>query len=523
MNRIGQLFIIGIFLIFIISSCKKTLPVYESTFIKEPVPRAQIDSMIKESLQKNKSFEWSNMDVQIIWSALQHSDKIISIGYKPPYESNVEKRLSVIDIHQNEWIAAKNNLLNLILASEKKINDTITLSSLIVWDDDVLPVINLRIENPETVKLLSSSILIRYYEPMGYEPDNILKRPLPENNVNNSGSGGSGCDGNTAQYGLIEGEDYQSIFPGTKQSWNYNYHNIPRAWGIATGGGIKVFIIDTGCEFDQENLGAAFNQGISLKRTIEKIVTFPRATFLGIPTGPVEIPDDDCGHGTSMAGACAAPRGTDGNASGVAYNCNLVTCRASDDVYLDASREVKGVADAFINAGNRADVRIISMSMGRITGSSQIRDAVLYAYQKGKLIFCAAGTSYSWTSGWAGVIFPASMPEVNAVTGVKDNDFYTSCVNCHDGIETDFTIVMEKSVNGRKPLSLAMTGDMPSTVGGSSVATATAAGIAALVWSRFPTFTRDQILNKLITSCANYPYRSSYLGWGNLDAYKAMQ
>jgi hypothetical protein len=109
MNRIGQLFIIGIFLIFIISSCKKTLPVYESTFIKEPVPRAQIDSMIKESLQKNKSFEWSNMDVQIIWSALQHSDKIISIGYKPPYESNVEKRLSVIDIHQNEYAQNDND------------------------------------------------------------------------------------------------------------------------------------------------------------------------------------------------------------------------------------------------------------------------------------------------------------------------------------------------------------------------------------------------------------------------------
>ncbi len=158
------------------------------------------------------------------------------------------------------------------------------------------------------------------------------------------------------------------------------------------------------------------------------------------------------------------------------------------------------------------------MSMGRITSSSQVRDAINYAYGKSKLIFCAAGTSFSWTSGWYGVIFPATLSNVNAVTGVRDNSFGTTCDDCHDGSQTDFTIVMEKASNKRKPLTLAMSGDIPSTVGGSSVATATAAGIAALVWSRFPTYTRDQVLNKLIQTSANYPTKSSSLGWGNLNA-----
>ncbi len=77
---------------------------------------------------------------------------------------------------------------------------------------------------------------------------------------------------------------------------------------------------------------------------------------------------------------------------------------------------------------------------------------------------------------------------------------------------------MEKAANERHPLTLAMTGNAPSTVGGSSVSTATAAGIAALVWSRFPTFTRDQVLLKLQQTSANYPTKSSSLGWGNLNA-----
>ena len=391
-----------------------------------------------------------------------------------------------------------------------------TITDIMPWEEKVLPVFDIIVKNPATIKLLRNNKLVRYAEPLGYEPEDVFITYQKEHLLDNASS--SGCGSNTATLDLIQNMDYVNISPSSKQSWNYIYHNIPRAWSKSTGAGTKVFFIDTGCEFDQENLGSAFNQGSSIGRTIEKIVTLPRETFLGLPTGNVETADDGCGHGTAMAGACGAPRGTDGNVCGVAYNCNLVTCRAAADVFLDESREAKGVADAFTNAANRADVKIISMSMGRITSSSQIKDAVLYAYGKGKLIFCAAGTSFSWTSGWAGVIFPASMNEVNAVTGVRDNSSITTCTDCHSGSETDFTIVMERFMDYRKPLTLAMSGDVPSTIGGSSVATATAAGIAALVYSRFPTYTRDQILNKLIQTSANYPTRNASLGWGNLNA-----
>ncbi|RYY48861.1 MAG: serine protease, partial [Chitinophagaceae bacterium] len=348
---------------------------------------------------------------------------------------------------------------------------------------------------------------VRYAEPMAYEPKPAI-----------STDSDSGCGSNVAEGGLVAGVDYINIAPNAKQSWNYAYHNIPQAWTKSTGAGVKIFVIDTGAEFDQDNLGSAFNQGNSIGRTVEKIVTLPRSTFLGIPTGSAETPDDGCGHGTSMAGAAAAPRGTDGASAGVAYNSNLVTCRASADVLIDASREVTGVTNAYVNAANRADVKIISMSMGRITGSGQITDAINYAYGKGKLMFCAAGTSFGWTAGWYGVIFPAWLGNVNAVTGVRDNNFNENCTACHDGSETDFTIVMEKASNERHALTLAMSGNAPSTVGGSSVATATAAGIAALVWSRYPAYTSQQVLNKLISTSRNYPNKNSSYGWGNLNA-----
>lgn len=496
--------------VILFAACNKTM---DQTGVEKNPQRmssGQIDQFIKEQLAQKGSFEWSTASTDMVWSALQERDQVLSIGYKPASMRESDIRLHETDIQSPEWKEARMAVMQIILEEEGRDGKPLTEKDILEYDETVLPVLNVRVKQWSTIQRLRASELVRYAEPMGYEP------AVDQAKVTSS----SGCGSNTPEP-LVFGTDYTNIIPGAKQSWNYAYHNIPQAWQKSTGAGVKVFIIDTGSEFDQENLGGSFNQGYSAGRTIERIVTLPRETFLGIPTGPVETADDGCGHGTAMAGACAAPRGTDGASAGVAYNCNLVTCRASADVLIDASREVRGVSDAYINAGNRADVKIISMSMGRITSSSQIRDAIRYAYGKGKMIFCAAGTSFSWTSGWYGVIFPATMSEVSAVTGVRDNDPYTTCTVCHDGSQTDFTIVMERGSDSQHPLTLAANGDVPSTVGGSSVATATAAGIAALVWSKYPSYTRAQVLNKLTQSSSNYPTLNSRLGWGKIDANKA--
>jgi len=503
-------------LIFI--SCKKNIVVPTPSPI-DVVSTQTIDDLIYKLTIAYGNFDWNKVDDIILWSALMHSDNILSVGFKPLGYDFDDEKIHEIKIQESVWQNAKQALLNEIVRLEKELDSSVTFKKIVPWEEFFLPVIDVVIKNPKTISWLRKSDLVRYAEPMGYEPQNILFNKIKKDNTtNNAINSSSGCDQNNAEIGLLASSDYINVLPAAKQSWNYQYHNIPKAWTKTTGAGVKVFFIDTGCEFDQENLGTSFNQGYSTGRSIEKIVTLPRSTFLGINTGPIETADDGCGHGTSMAGACAAPRGIDGNTVGVAYNCNLITCRAAEDVFIEDSREAKGVADAFTNAANRADVKIISMSLGRVTTSSQIKDAIGFAYGKGKLIFCAAGTSFSWTSGWYGVIFPASLPQVNAVTGVYENDFNTSCTSCHDGAETDFTVVMEKSTNAKFPLSLAMQGNIPSIVGGSSVSTATTAGIAALVWSKFPTLSRDAILTKLIQSSSNYPVRNPQLGWGNINA-----
>ncbi len=499
----------------VLFSCKKDLNNQEIETDKPVALKSinEINSIIKQELNITGTFNWSTASDDMIWSALEQSDHIASIGYKPAAETNINDKIHTIDIATAEWKAAKESILQIILSEEIKTNKDLSIGNMEVWQENVLPVVNVEIKNLATISKLRASNLLRYVEPMGYEAYGMGP------DVATRAASSSGCGGNVADNSIVNGVHYTVASPNTKVSWNYASHGIQNAWAKSTGAGIKVFIIDGGAAYSQENLGTTFNQGASTGRTVEKIVTLPRSTIFGIPYGAYETPNDDCGHGTSMAGACAAPRGTDGNACGVAYSCNLVTCRAAEDVFLDASKEVKGVSDAYVNAANRADVKIISMSMGKLTSSGQMEDAIRYANGKGKLMLCAGGTSFGWSAGWVGVIFPAWMSEVQAITGVKQNTAFTRCDDCHTGSEIDFVVVMERAGDNMHSLSLAMTGDAPSTVGGSSVATATCAGMAALVWSRFPTYTASQVVDKLKTSSSNYPTKTASFGWGkpNVD------
>ena len=481
----------------------------------------QLDAHIMSTLRESGQFDWNKASAHFVWSALTRSDYVLSVGYQPAGNRNV---VPADAANNPAWQEARTQVLALILAEERKAHPELTLADIIAYKENVLPAVDVTVRELGTIKTLRASRLVRYAEPMGYEPNRPSEvASKSASSLSSSSSSSSGCGNNIPTPGLVPDEDFTVLPGGGKSSWSQadQYHGIRTAWSQSTGRGIKVLIIDTGCSETQENLGTDFNQGLSSGRTVERLVTLPRSTFLGIPTGPVETPNDGCGHGTSMAGACAAPRGTDGTSVGVAYNANLIVVRAAEDVFLDGSREVKGVSDAYVLAGNRSDVRIISMSMGRLTSSGQMTDAIRYAYSRGKLLYCAAGTSFEWSSGLVGVIYPASLPEAVAVTGVKDN-LTTRCNDCHVGADVEFSVVMQRSSNDLGALTLALSGDEPSTVGGSSVATSYMAGMTALVWSRYPTETRAQIMSRLVAASSNRNARSSSFGWGRVNVAAAV-
>ncbi len=471
---------------------------------QDPIAKLEMDDFIINSLQSTDEFKWNDVSDEFVWSALIHGDSTLTIGYQPANEPNINGRISEIDVQQEAWLTVSESIVEDTEAILEKSNSATELN---VKRHETLPFIEIKVNSLEVVKYVRSLPTVRYAEPLGYEVD----FPVVEGGRIESDAGCS----NDADFG-IPSSDFTNISPGAKASWHLYANNVVNAWSSSTGQGIGIGLIDTGLSPNQDNLNGNFNSGFSSGRYVNKAGFYRSSWWWSKPDGP----NDKCGHGTAMAGVMAAPRSNDGSSVGVAYNANLIAVRGTGDVVINNGREKTGVSDALVYLGNRSDVKIISMSIGDVFYNSKVADAIRYAHGKGKLIFAAAGTSTSFTN-WFGVIFPASMNETVAVTGIKESG-YQRCNICHSGSKVDFTVVMERSGTNNHPLSLAMSGNQPSTVGGSSVATATAAGIAALVWAKNPGMSRDQVLNKMKQTADLYPNRSSNYGWGTLDAAAAV-
>tara|TARA_R110002033_G_scaffold21392_4_gene53141 strand:- start:4799 stop:6301 length:1503 start_codon:yes stop_codon:yes gene_type:complete len=467
-------------------------------FPENPLTVEEINQRITESIESTGDFDWNEENAHFLWSALSHGQNVLTIGYGNEGQSYSE----VFDV---ELVRKKNSLINLIMAEEAVSKDDFKLK-----EDEILTVFDAEVTKLETIIALRKSEFVRYLEPNGY---NLYTAGAVQKSS-------SGCD-KSADY--INPAHYTTTTPNNVQvSWHFNEHNIDDAWNLSTGSGVTIGLIDTGVSKYQSLLtSAGINDGYSSGRFVQKYGTFIDSNWWW--SSNYDGPDDKCGHGTAMGSTMASPRNNDGMPVGVAYNANLVAYRATEDVLLNDYHERKGVSKALTQLGNRSDVKIISMSIGYVWSIGNIKDAVKYAYGKGKLIFAAGGTSTSFTNGF-GVIFPATMSETVAVTGVNDGSNYERCEVCHSGSKIDFTIIMEGDNNTSKaPPVLNFYNDQRRYTGGSSAATATTAGIAALVWSRYPGWSRTQVLNRLKQSADLYPYKSSSFGYGNIDALQAVQ
>lgn len=485
----------------IVSCSKDTIIEPESEtlqFPKEPLSVEQINQRITESINTTGDFDWHKENAHFLWSALTHGQYVLTVGYGNEGQSFSVER-------DAELINKKSTLLTIIL-SEEQINK----EDLKLKEDNILTVFDVEVTKLETIIALKENEFVRYLEPNGYNQ-------YADGSEQKSSSG---CDKNGV---YINPAHYSTIAPNNAQvSWHFDEHNIQDAWALSTGSGVTIGLIDTGVSKSQSLLNSGgINDGYSSGRFVQKYGTFIDSNWWW--SSNYDGPDDKCGHGTAMGSTMASPRNDNGMPVGVAYNSNLVAYRATEDVLLNDYHERKGVSAALTQLGNRSDVKIISMSIGYIWSIGNIKDAVRYAYSQGKLIFAAGGTSTSFTNGF-GVIFPATMSETVAVTGVDDGPNYDRCDTCHSGSKIDFTIVMEGDNNTSKaPPVLNFYNGQRRYTGGSSVATATTAGIAALVWSRYPNWSRAQVLNRLKQSADFYPYKNSSFGYGNIDALQAVQ
>ncbi len=505
---------------------------------------------IRTLFDQKKPLDWkTENDAKFIYSVGMQTDSIFAVGYKPETMGDVEDKLHLIDITTEEWRTAEETILNIIEKEENKKKENFYLRNF-----DPLPIFLLKVENLSTIEKLIDRKEVRFIEPLNptlFESRNLSATQRDGTNLSSEfdaiASAICWCENDVP----LSTVDFTTISPNVTYPWNFGLHNINQAtWDISTGNDIGVAIIDSGVDHRQENLDGfhSFNSGQSMDRiekrynflttVLEKIQQYQNqeeGTFPLLVESQGPETNDRCGHGTRMAGLVAAPRGGDGNAVGVAYNCDLYNMRAAHDPLINKVSEILAVADAFTNAAGNSNIKIISMSMGMgpNISSSIITNAISLAYGNDKLILCAAGTTFdnNWLNN--GVLFPASLSTTIAVTGIKEPPSYPGPLDsnteagtaCHYGAGVDFAVIMERVNNSaRTAIALTCDGDVPVYNAGSSCATATMAGIAALVWAdQGLSASRDIIEGILIQSGSNYLSPHSDFGFGWVDVDVALQ
>lgn len=468
------------------------------TLPESPLSKQDVDQVLKSFLEREHDFHWHWAKPEVIWSATHYGDSTVAIGYTINGVKSIDEVSHTINLKEGKWKATHDALIDLIVkVASESAGRPIEWKEIMIEDDEFLPILTIKMVDRNVIERLMNLENVRYIEPLDF-------RLVEQEEIDSRSS--SGCSPSTY---AMNSADYTWTTPNCYIPWNFNNMNIPSAWNSVQGQGITVGVIDAGISSSQALLNSSFNNGDSNVGRVRSL-----AYSLGTSAYTT------CSHGTAMSGLAVGPRNNVGATTGVAYKSNLNFVRACNDVVLDASAERTAVKNALVYLGNTADVRVISMSIGTPFGSSVLLDGVNYAHNKGKMVMAAAGTSFSWTAWW-GVIYPAAYSNCVAVTGVNESS--QTCSDCHDGGEVDFTVIMERNSNdSRNSVSLPQSGSTLTYIGGSSAATATAAGIASLVWSVDPSMTRSQVLNLLTITSQNYPNQNGSKGWGNLNAAAAV-
>ena len=405
-----------------------------------------------------------------LWSLVQFSEGRVAIGLKRPgVARGVYRGRILVDRNQRAQGRAA------VLAQP---------GVQLLSEDDLLPVIEVRLADQAALSALRKLPFVDYVEPV------LIAQELPQF----AGIGGCG-------WGSTWTGDRQYTSTGDVYSQKFTGMGIPAAWGYSSGSGIKIGLIDSGISSGQGQFVSTFTAGQSYGRTL---------TLLRISSQSSVY--DDCGHGTRMAGIIAAP--WDGqNVGGIAYRASLVSVRHASGVAAVNSSDAK----TSVRAANQYGAQVIVMAWESLNWLWQVSDEIEYwHYSRQVLFFGAAGTSGCWDGILdSNVIFPADMPEVVAVTGVTYPSGGVPC-GIHRGSQVELTSYLDVPSTGR------YTADVVG-MGGSSNATAVAGGVAALVWSYNPWMTRDQLRARLQQTAQYYPSRHSEQGYGLMNAVRAVR
>ncbi|MCM3264578.1 type VII secretion-associated serine protease mycosin [Streptomyces thermoviolaceus] len=270
------------------------------------------------------------------------------------------------------------------------------------------------------------------------------------------------------------------------RQWHLDAMHADEMWKISTGRGITVAVIDSGVDDSVADLKGQVLDG--------KDYAHQRG----------DEHTDVANHGTGIAALIAGTgaRGPVNGSYGLAPGAKILPIRmrytTEDYGEDDAGTEYSHVLSQAIRYAADSQARIINMSIalpdtpGRHdVGTPELASAVKYALSKGKLLFAGVGNTGDKGNQ---IMYPAATPGVVGV-GAVDEHVRVAAFS-QQGPEVDLVAPGVNMIHACTGGSELCKGD------GTSDATAIASASAALIWSRHPDWTNNQVLRVMLNTAS---------------------
>ena len=292
------------------------------------------------------------------------------------------------------------------------------------------------------------------------------------------------------------------------------------AWDVTKGeqGDAVIAIIDGGTDWQHtdlvNNIWANPNETINGvddddNGFIDDVRGWNFANNTNDPTGLASTPQS-ASHGTHTAGIACAVTDNSSLVAGGTWNGKVMPINTA---LANADRVIAwGYPGIVYAAINGADV--ISLSWGGSGSPSTFESEIIqFAWEQGVAICAAAGNE----AADADMHYPSAYPHVLSVTNVDLGDHRVSAAN--------YGFSVDVAAHGQSILST-VPGNSSGFNSGTSMSTPFVAAACALVKTRWPGYSADQVMQRVRVGCDNIdaanPEFPGQLGFGRLNVVQAL-
>lgn len=306
--------------------------------------------------------------------------------------------------------------------------------------------------------------------------------------------------------------------------WGISKIKLPQAWETETGSSnIIIAIVDSGVNYithldlinhiwlnSNDPIGGGDDDGNGY------IDDYYGWDFVGMDyqnSAEDNIPMDVVDHGTLCAGIASAETDNATGIAGVSWNSKIMVVRVLDD---SGWSKDSIIASGIIYAADEG-ADIINLSLGGPSSSITLKDAVDYAYKKGRLLVAASGNGNE-----SSVDYPAAYDNVIAVGATNESDERCDPDDWDFGLGSNYGAELDVVAPGNNIYSTSLVGYR--TDSGTSMAAPFVSGLAALIWSHNPTLTNMDVRDTIISSADDIGSSGwdAYTGYGRINAEEAL-